>query len=387
VTAPALVVLNEPGLGTARQVAGGLPGARIHGLEGRAGAADETFPETAPALRRLFGAGHPVVGFCAAGILVRSLAPVLGDKSAEPPVVAVAADGSAVVPLLGGLTGGEELARSIAALLGVRAASTALGALGARAGEEPGSLTIVGLGPGGPGWLTPQARAALAAATDLVGYTTYLDLAPPAGPGQRRHASDNREEILRAREALALAREGRTVAVVSSGDPGIFAMAAAVMEALEGEPALGEGVAISVEPGLSAMQAAAARVGAPLGHDFAAVSLSDNLKPWSLIERRLRAAVQADLVLALYNPAGRQRREGLDRAHALLLDLKAPETPVIVARDVGRPGEHVAVTTLGELDRAAVDMRTLLIVGSSRTRVFALADGRRFVYTPRSADG
>jgi precorrin-2 C20-methyltransferase/precorrin-3B C17-methyltransferase len=241
-----------------------------------------------------------------------------------------------------------------------------------------GRVAVVGLGPAGPEWLTPEARAELAEAEELVGYQTYIDRVPVRA-GQRRHASDNRVEAERARQALELAAGGARVAVVSSGDPGIFAMATAVLEAVdEGGEAFGA-IDVRVVPGLSAMQAAAARVGAPLGHDFAVVSLSDNLKPWEAIERRLDAAGAADLALALYNPASRTRREQLDRAREILLRHRAPETPVVVARAVGGADEAVTVTTLGELDTSVVDMRTLLIVGSSTTRVTAA--GR--VYTPR----
>jgi precorrin-2 C20-methyltransferase/precorrin-3B C17-methyltransferase len=197
--------------------------------------------------------------------------------------------------------------------------------------------------------------------------------------GQRRHASDNRVEAERARAALELAAGGARVAVVSSGDPGIFAMATAVLEAVDESDGAFAGVDVRVVPGLSAMQAAAARVGAPLGHDFAVVSLSDQLKPWEAIERRLDAAGAADLALALYNPASKTRREQLDRAREVLLRHRAPETPVVVARAVGSEDEAVTVTTLRELDTGIVDMRTLLIVGSSTTRV--TAGGR--VYTPR----
>jgi len=249
-----------------------------------------------------------------------------------------------------------------------------------RAANGTGRVTVVGLGPGGPEWLTPEAQAELAAADELVGYGTYLARVPPRR-GQRRHASDNRVEGERARHALALAAGGARVAVVSSGDPGIFAMAAAVLEAAEEEHA---GVDVRVIPGLSAMQAAAARVGAPLGHDFCVVSLSDILKPWGIVERRLRAAAAADLVLALYNPASRTRRAQLARAVAVLREQCAPTTPVVVARAVGGDEESVAVTTLADLDLDAVDMRTLLIVGSSTTRIVASANGATpRVYTPR----
>ena len=243
-----------------------------------------------------------------------------------------------------------------------------------------GSVAVVGLGPAGAQWLTPEAQAELAAADDLVGYETYLARVP-ARRGQRRHASDNRVEAQRARHALQLAAEGARVAVVSSGDPGIFAMASAVYEEVErnGLP----DVEVRVVPGLSAMQAAAARVGAPLGHDFCVISLSDQLKPREVIERRLDAAGAADLVLALYNPASKTRRELLDRAFEILRSHRDGATPVVVARAVGSPDETVGVTTLAGVDLGAVDMRTLLIVGSSTTRV--TAGGA--VYTPRRYPG
>jgi len=244
-----------------------------------------------------------------------------------------------------------------------------------------GSVTVVGLGPAGPDWLTPEAHAALADADELIGYQTYLARVPERR-GQRRHASDNRVEAQRARHALELAAAGSRVAVVSSGDPGIFAMAAAVLEALEENEELAE-VEVRVVPGVSAMQAAAARVGAPLGHDFCVISLSDQLKPWEIVERRLDAAAAADLVLALYNPASRTRREQLASAVALLRRHRADATPVVVARAVGAEDESVTVTSLGQLDLDIVDMRTLLIVGSSTTRAVH-DDGRPpRVYTPR----
>jgi precorrin-2 C20-methyltransferase / precorrin-3B C17-methyltransferase len=243
-----------------------------------------------------------------------------------------------------------------------------------------GSVSVVGLGPAGPQWLTPEAQAELASADELVGYETYLARVPPRR-GQRRHSSDNRVEAERAHHALALAAGGSRVAVVSSGDPGIFAMASAVLEAMEQGNGQYEGVDVRVVPGLSAMQAAAARVGAPLGHDFCVLSLSDNLKPWDVVERRLRAAGEADLVVALYNPASRTRRRQLERAVAVLGEHRDPETPVVVARGVGSESEAVTVTTLRTVDLDAVDMRTLLIVGSSTTRVVPGPAPR--VYTPR----
>jgi precorrin-2 C20-methyltransferase / precorrin-3B C17-methyltransferase len=248
-----------------------------------------------------------------------------------------------------------------------------------------GSVAVVGLGPAGPEWLTPEAQAELAAADDVVGYAPYVARVPER-PGQRRHASDNRVELERAHHALELAAGGARVAVVSSGDPGIFAMASAVLEALEQRDPGAAPVEVRVVPGVSAMQAAAARVGAPLGHDFCVVSLSEQLKPWDAIERRLDAAGAADMALALYNPASRTRREQLARAREVLLRHRAPATPVVVARAVGAPEETVTVTTLDALDveRDLVDMRTLLIVGSSTTRVLASGNGGPpRVYTPR----
>ncbi|MEA2178317.1 MAG: precorrin-2 C20-methyltransferase / precorrin-3B C17-methyltransferase [Solirubrobacteraceae bacterium] len=251
-----------------------------------------------------------------------------------------------------------------------------------------GRVTVVGLGPAGAQWLTPEAQAELASADVLVGYKTYVDRVPPRHR-QRRFATDNRVEAERARHALELAAGGARVAVVSSGDPGIFAMASAVLEVLDGSDDELGAVEVRVVPGLSAMQAAAARVGAPLGHDFAVISLSDIRKPWPIVERRLRAAAAADLALALYNPASRTRRDQLERAVEVLGEHRAADTPVVVARAVGSDAEAVTVTTLGALDTGVVDMRTLLIVGSSTTRVIS-ANGRGgpdLVYTPRSYPG
>ena len=248
-----------------------------------------------------------------------------------------------------------------------------------------GRLRIVGIGPGPTRWITPEASQAIAEATDLVGYEPYLARLAPA-EGQTIHASDNRVEIDRARHALTLAARGRHVVVVSGGDPGIFAMAAAVFEAIEtGDPAWAA-LDVTVAPGLSAMQAAAARLGAPLGHDFCAISLSDNLKPWPLVARRLRAAADGDFVIALYNPASRARPDQIFEAFALLRRHKAPATPVVFARAVGRPDERIVITTLGEADPGLADMSTLVLIGSSGTKLLPRPDGQPFVYTPRRAD-
>ena len=248
-----------------------------------------------------------------------------------------------------------------------------------------GSLAVVGLGPGPDDWLLPEAETALARATDLVGYLPYVGRVPER-KGLARHASDNRVEMDRARHAFALALEGRHVAVVSGGDPGIFAMAAAVIEALEAEPAF-RAVPLRIVPGLSAMMAAAARLGAPLGHDFCAISLSDNLKPWEIVLRRLTAAAEADFVLALYNPASRARPARLGEAFAHLRGLKEGRTPVAFARAVGRPDERLHLTTLGQADPALVDMATLVVIGSSETRWVAGEAGRRWMLSPRTYGG
>nr|WP_203610573.1 precorrin-2 C(20)-methyltransferase [Streptomyces sp. SID8111] len=250
-----------------------------------------------------------------------------------------------------------------------------------RPAREAGEVVVVGTGPAGPSWLTPETRGALAAADDLVGYTTYLDRVP-VRPGQRRHGSDNRVEAERAEFALQLAQRGRRVAVVSGGDPGVFAMATAVLE-VASAPEYAN-VPVRVLPGVTAANAAAARAGAPLGHDYAAISLSDRLKPWEVIAARLGAAASADLVLALYNPGSRSRTWQVGKARELLLEHRAPDTPVVVARDVGGPGERVRVVRLADLDPATVDMRTILLVGSSQTRVVRRGDGEDVVWTPRT---
>ena len=244
---------------------------------------------------------------------------------------------------------------------------------------------IVGLGPGPAEWMTPEAGQAIGAASDIVGYGPYLDrLALRAD--QRAHASDNRAELNRARLALKLAAEGRAVAVVSGGDPGVFAMAAAVFEAIEEEPRWLD-LDIAVSPGVTAMQAAAARLGAPLGHDFCAISLSDNLKPWAIVERRLRAACEGDFVIALYNPASRARPTRITQAFDLLRRLKTQATPVAFARAVGRADEALTLTTLGEADPGLADMATLIVVGSSETRFIARDGARIWMVTPRAYGG
>lgn len=541
-------------------------------------------------MRELFAAGNAVVGICAAGILIRAVAPLLKDKKNEPPLIAVAENGGVVVPLLGGHRGGNALAQKIAAALGAAAAVTTMGevrfgialdapppgwtlanpqhykkfaarlaaggkvklhgeagwlaesalpfcadgaltltataqaapggegelvfhpkclavgvgcergvesaelaalveralrganlapqsvavvasialkadepavhavaaALGAparffdagdleaqahrlknpsakvfaetgchgvaegaalaagggaaeliiakqksaratcavaraaglidadAAGRARGCLSVVGIGPGDAASRTPAAAAAIAAAEDVVGYTLYLDLLGAPAAGQRRHDSAIGDERGRVRAALELAAAGRRVALVCSGDAGIYALASLVFE--EWERGMAEAawrtVEVRVVPGVSAMQAAAARAGAPLGHDFCAVSLSDLLTPWGVIARRVQAAADGDFVVAFYNPASRKRARLLDRARDILLQQRGAETPVVVARNLGRGGETVVHTTLGELRGGEVDMFTIVVVGASGSRTVQTVDGAR-MWTPR----
>ena len=246
-----------------------------------------------------------------------------------------------------------------------------------------GRLTVVGLGPGSARQMTPEAAEAVAAADVLFGYMPYLARLPER-PGQERRASDNREEIARASAALEAAVAGAKVVMVSGGDPGVFAMAAAVFEAVEQGPADWRNLTIEVEPGITAMLAAAARLGAPLGGDFCAISLSDNLKPWDVVTARLEAVLRAGLSVALYNPISSARPWQLGRALALAAEILAPSTPVIFARAVTRPDEALRVLTLEEARTAPADMATMVIIGAPTTRLIE-RDGRLpFVYTPRS---
>ncbi|SDH24369.1 precorrin-3B C(17)-methyltransferase [Roseospirillum parvum] len=545
-----ILTLNQASLATARQVQSALPGARVLGLAGRVEGADTTYTDFGPTLRELFAANRPLVVLCAAGIVIRALAPMLGNKRAEPPVLALAEDGSAVVPLLGGLAGVNHLARTIGTALGTAPAITTSGeirfrlaletppegyvlrnptaakgfmsdllagrglkvvgaapwlddapvtrdaagpltltvtaddlepgtdhlvyhprvvvaavtdpgpdlpqrlaaglaeaglaaqslalilaplaapaaglAAAARAfgcplrrletddpaamlaqavdgpvrhadglalaraetpdqvrhpGLRPGRLAVVGLGPGDAAHTTPAVKEELRQAEHLIGYQTYLDMAGPFAAHQQVHGSDNRVELDRAAHAFQLAAEGHRVVVVSSGDPGIFAMAAAVLEALENNPdPRWLAVDLVVLPGITAAQAAAAKAGAPLGHDFATLSLSDNLKPFRTILERLELAARADLALALYNPISKARPWQLGQALDLLRTIRAPETTVILGRDIGRPAEHLTTTTLGELTPEMVDMRTVVLIGSTTTHTIPQTP---LTYTPR----
>jgi len=241
-----------------------------------------------------------------------------------------------------------------------------------------GTLTIAGLGPGDAALVTPEVSAALAGATDVLGYAPYVARVP-ARDGLTLHPSDNRMELQRAGEALRLAADGRNVVIVSSGDPGVFAMAAAVFEALEAAPQW-QDVSIRVLPGVTAMLAAAARAGAPLGHDFCAINLSDNLKPWPTIEKRLRLAAEADFAIALYNPRSKSRPEGFARALDVLKEAGCGERTIIFAHAVTTPKERIDILPLREARAEMADMATLVIVGNSATRRVG-----RWVYAPRRA--
>jgi precorrin-2 C20-methyltransferase / precorrin-3B C17-methyltransferase len=251
--------------------------------------------------------------------------------------------------------------------------------------SRAGRVDVVGLGPAGRDWLTPQAMAVLAAADDIVGYASYVDRVP-RNPRQQRHGSDNRAEAQRAEFALDLALRGRRVAVVSSGDPGVFAMASVVLEAAASHQRFAD-VPVDVVPGITAAQAVASQAGAPLGHDYVVLSLSDRLKPWEVITRRLEAAAAGDFAIAIYNPASMSRRQQLADARGLLLAHRDPGTPVVIGRAVGTPDQRVTVTTLADLDPDQVDMRCLLIVGSSQTRVLHAGTQPARVITPRRYPG
>ena len=456
-SAIAVIVLGQASVPIARQIVDALPNATLYGLEQRTTGVDRAYTQFGEMVRELFAQGTAIVGICAAGILIRTIAPLLTNKWQEPPVIAIAEDGSAVVPLLGGLQGVNDLARQIAVMLNVAPAITTTGDIRFRTAllsppsgyrlvnpeaaktfladllagatvkiegnapwlensdlpiaqdpkltilvtdqvdkvadpncliyqiESPAKrLAIVGTGPGSAEWMSPQVKEVLRSATDWIGYETYLNLVEPLRTSQNRHVFDNREELDRAAIALDLAAAGRAVVMVSSGDPGIYAMAAAVFEVLEriGKPEW-SAIDIQVCPGISAMQAAAAQVGAPLGHDFCAISLSDILKSWETIATRIRAAAEGDFAIAFYNPVSKTRTWQLDKAKALLLNYRSPETPVVLARNLGRGGQNITVKTLATLSIDDADMRTVILIGSSQTRIFDRSSGGVWVYTPR----
>ncbi len=473
---PAIVILGSASLPVARQIKIALPSAVIYGLENRTTSADQTYSNFGDLVRDLFSQCVPIIGICASGILIRTIAPLLNNKWQEPPILAIAEDGSAVVPLLGGLQGVNVLARQISEVLQVSPAITTTGELRFQtallsppqgyklinpedakgfisdllAGEKvrligeafwltnsqltfspqgkltiaivgkdlqeikpnptclvyqeeeakTGQLIIVGTGPGSAEWMSPEVRSVLLSATDWVGYKTYLDLVEYLRkPHIIRHESDNRVELERAEMALNLAVQGRSVVLVSSGDPGIYAMAAAVFEVLEHKQ-ICEGsenrqdacstvqspyqnIEIRVCPGISAMQGAAAMVGAPLGHDFCVISLSNILKPWEVIADRISLAAQADLVIAFYNPVSKDRRWQLEKAKEILLQWRKPETPIVLAKNVGRPQQEVKIKSLIDLAIEDADMRTVILIGSSQTRLVKQSENKQWLYTPR----
>jgi len=249
-------------------------------------------------------------------------------------------------------------------------------------GAKSGHVAVIGLGPGNASQVTPEASEAVAAAKWFYGYGPYVDRLQ-LRPDQVKVASDNREEISRAQAALAKAAEGERVAVVSGGDPGVFAMAAAVCEAIEAGPPEWRSLDVTIVPGITAMLAVAARIGAPLGHDFCAISLSDNLKPWELIEKRLSAVASAGVVIALYNPISKARPWQLGKAFELLAKILPTTTPVIFGRAAGRPDEKIEVTPLAQADASQADMATCIIIGSAETKMIDRGGRPALVYTPR----
>ncbi len=591
-TAPVFIALTPRGCKLASKLAKIFSGAMVHGLKKRTDGADETFSDTVAHLRNLFIAGRPIIGVCAAGIIIRALAPFISDKRKEPPVLALSEDGSAIVPLLGGHHGANRLAQELAAQLGIQAAITTAGdlnlgivldepptgwvvknpnaaknvaacllagetvglkvesgdttwltnstatfkkdaspyitvthkkhtgtvnglvlhppvmALGVgcergcatnelitlvkksvatanlalesiacvvsldvksdeqavhaladhlavparfftseeleaetprlanpsdvvfaevgchgvaegaalaavgqsgrlivpknkstrstcalsfspedinpnNVGQKRGRLTIVGIGPGASGWRTPDVTRALTQAHLVVGYDLYLKLIKDVIADKPYHTSILTEEEARVRLALDRAAEGMDVALVSSGDAGIYALAALTFELLDHENnAYWNRLDIRVEPGISAIQAVAARMGAPIGHDFCTVSLSDLLTPWEIIKKRLTTAAAGDFICALYNPVSRRRRQPLIAACEIMLKNRPPETPVILGRNLGREGETLEVICLDELEPGRVDMLTLVLIGNSQTRLIKRGINK-WVYAPR----
>jgi cobalt-precorrin 5A hydrolase/precorrin-3B C17-methyltransferase len=589
----AILVLDQGALKFAQTIKGAIPDARIYGLANRVTGADESFSKTVSHLRNLFQSGEDIIGLCSTGILVRALAPVLNDKESEPAVLAVAGDGSVIVPLLGGHNGANRLAAIIAKATGGISATTtasdirfgvalddppegwnvlnrdaakdisarmlagepvrlnvncgdvqwltesganfddnavgpsiqvtpeiivnakndlilcppvlalgvgcerdcepaeleklvretledsglsassvscvvsidlkmdevavnelaaslgvpvrffsakelenltpylanpsdvvfaevgchgvsegaALAAAGSNGklrvekcrssratcsiainpegikgnevGRARGHLSIVGIGPGIDSWRTPEATALITAASDLVGYGLYLDLIGDLVTGKKRHVSELAQEEERVRRALDLAAEGRNVALVCSGDAGIYALATLVFELMDRENRTDwNRTTLQVTPGISALQAAAARIGAPIGHDFCTISLSDLLTPFEEIEKRLKAATEGDFVVAFYNPVSKRRRTQLVRAQEILLLGRGPDVPVVLARNLGRKEETIEVIKLGDLTPDHADMLTMVLIGNSQSRLIERG-GRQWVYTPR----
>ncbi|GGG67967.1 precorrin-3B C(17)-methyltransferase [Corynebacterium pelargi] len=287
-------------------------------------------------------------------------------------VVRATMDDQRIIPLL-------EASAEDVPYFSVAVVPSAVAATSPQHADAQGEVVVLGLGPGAQRWTTPEVLAELRTADDVVGYSTYVRRVPERA-GQRRHLSDNKVEAERAAMALDLAKRGRKVAVVSSGDPGVFAMAAAVLEVAE-DPQFIE-VPVRIIPGMTAAQAVASRVGAPLGHDFGMVSLSNRLKPFEIVERRVRALAGADMAFACYNPASKERRWQLAKVAEIVAEFQAPSTPVIVARAVGSDAEQVRIVPLADFDPEVVDMRTMVIFGASTTRQYEAPQGTR-VYTSR----
>ncbi len=552
----AIFILGPSALGTARVIQKAV-GGQIFGPEGLAGC-DQHYEKATHKIAFSFRVASAVIGVCAAGILIRAVAPLLQNKMSEAPVIAVAEDGVSVVPLLGGHHGANDLARRIAQATNGHAAITtasdvifreafdepeeglvlanpgdmksataarlrgedvvqevtiyrklggprhlvyhprvltvgigcergtapaevrqllretldrhdiaepsvfryasidvkedepaitqfesvnfftaeelaaqsdrvpnpspvvaaevgtpsvaeaaALALIGPAAelivpktkskhatlaiakaphayflphGRERGVINIVGMGPGAKDLITPAADFALWDSADWVGYTLYLDLVEHLRHGQTRHDFPLGDEEARCRKAIALAKEGKRIALICSGDAGIYAMAALVYELIDREPSR---IAIEVHPGISAFQMASAKVGAMIGHDFCCISLSDLLTPWEVIEKRIKAAAEGDFVISFYNPRSLKRRDQVERAFAMLKPYRPPETPVIIASNLGRPQENIRIRTFAEFASEEVDMLTLVMVGSSQSKAFKRGDGNTYAYTPR----
>ncbi|MEO9169380.1 MAG: precorrin-3B C(17)-methyltransferase [Aestuariivirga sp.] len=553
----AIFILGPSALPMAQKIKAEI-GGDIHGPEGL-DVCDKHYEQAVQGIARAWRMSHGVIGICASGILIRAVGPLLKSKMQEPPLLAVAEDGSSVVPLIGGHHGANDLARKIAAITKGHAAITtasdvmfgeamdepsgavlanredhksaaaarlrgeeitqevtihrkagspkhlvyhpltlAVG-IGCERGTDPaevkqllddtlaahniaeqcihqygsidlkedeaaieqfgnnfyftaeqlkaerhritspsqiveaevgtpsvaeaaalalvgpngklivpktkskratiaiaqaanfddfqihdgkrrGHIAVVGIGPGDQGMMTPQVDFELWFATEWVGYSLYLDLVENLRHGQTRHDFPLGDEELRCRKAIELAKEGKRVALVCSGDAGIYAMAALVYELIDREPTR---IAVEVHPGVSAFQAASAKAGAMIGHDFCCISLSDLLTPWDVIEKRLKAAAEGDFVISFYNPRSLKRRDQIEKAFAILKPHRSPDTPVVIATNLGRPGENVRIRRFDEFDSEEVDMLTMVMVGSSQSKAFKRGDGKTYAYTPR----
>ncbi|RCL02650.1 MAG: cobalt-precorrin 5A hydrolase / precorrin-3B C17-methyltransferase [Candidatus Tokpelaia sp. JSC188] len=456
----AILVFSQTAFVTAEKIRSSLPNSVIYSLAGRVPKNSKQYNTFGKCIQEQYKAKKIILALCSTGIIIRSLAPLIKNKFTEPPVIAIAEDGSCVIPLLGATKGANQLAEKLALILDCQAAITTSGerrfginllyppkglklinpdhakkfisallngatvriegahpwilnsrlpisdkathvirilqqidepysekanelAFRQQISLQKGRVSVVGLGPGKREFRTFSAENALKNADDIIGYNFYIDLSKPFAKHQLLHKSDNHEEIARANHALALASEGRHAVLISSGDPGIYAMASAVFEAWEQADESLSDIDLVIEPGISAAFAAAARFGSPLGHDFAVISLSDNLKSWEIIEKRLRLASRADMVLALYNPVSKTRKRQLCNAIEILYQEKLSDTIVALAHDISREGENLKIMTLKQLRAQDVTSRTVIFIGSSKTRIFR-KNNKDWVYTPRS---